>query len=195
MKRSFFFSFFLTALAAFPALAHTGAGLTSSLSTGFAHPIGGMDHVLAMVAVGLLAAQQGGKSLWLIPLSFVAMMVFGGIMGVSGVGLPFVELGIMGSVIVLGAVIALGRQFTAPMSMALVGFLSIFHGHAHGTEMPMNASGLEYGLGFIAATALLHLAGLGFSLALAKIDTKITPLALRASGSAIAVLGVVLFMV
>ncbi|NVK18520.1 MAG: HupE/UreJ family protein [Methylocystaceae bacterium] len=195
MKRSFFFSFFLTAIAALPALAHTGVGEASSLSSGFGHPIGGLDHILAMVAVGILAAQQGGKAIYLIPASFIVMMIFGGVMGVSGVALPFVEIGIMGSVIVLGAVIALGRQFTVPMSMALVGFLSIFHGHAHGTEMPLNASGMEYGLGFIAATALLHLAGLGLSLLIAKIDNKITPLAIRASGSAIAVLGVVLFVI
>ena len=193
MKRSFFLAAALT-VAAMPAMAHTGIGTGSSMASGFTHPIGGLDHILAMVAVGILAAQQGGKSLWLIPASFVAMMVFGGALGLNGVAVPMVELGIVGSIIVLGAVIALGRQFPPAAAMVLVGFLAIFHGHAHGTEMPMDASGLAYGLGFVVATALLHGAGVGASLLARKLDKDITPIALRASGSAIAVMGAVLFV-
>src|SRR5262245_27442008 len=124
------------------AFAHTGAGQASGFAHGFLHPFGGLDHVLAMSAVGLLAARLGGRAMWLIPLSFVAMMVLGGIAGVNGVNLPFVELGISGSILVLGFVIALGRQLPTTLAMALVGFFGIFHGFAHGTEMPVGVHGL-----------------------------------------------------
>ena len=149
MNRSFFLILGTLFVAATPALAHTGVGSVSGFSAGFGHPIGGLDHVLAMVAVGILAAQLGGKSAWLVPASFVTMMVIGGILGINGVHVPFVELGIVGSVIILGAVIALGRELPMGLAMALVGLFAIFHGHAHGTEMPMDASGLEYAFGFI----------------------------------------------
>ena len=146
------------------AYAHTGVGDTSGFAHGFMHPIGGLDHVFVMVAVGLLAARLGGRALWLVPLSFVTMMIVGGIAGVSGIGLPFVELGIAGSILVLGFVIALGRQIPTPLAMALAGFFAIFHGHAHGTEMPVDAAGFAYGAGFVAATALLHAAGIALGI-------------------------------
>lgn len=142
------------------AYAHTGVGDTSGFAHGFMHPIGGLDHVLAMIAVGLLTARLGGRALWLVPLSFVTMMIVGGIAGVGGIGLPFVELGIAGSILALGFVIALGRQIPTPLAMALAGFFAIFHGHAHGTEMPVDAAGFAYGAGFVVATALLHAAGI-----------------------------------
>jgi urease accessory protein len=128
------------------------------------HPMGGLDHVLAMVAVGLLAARLGGRALWLVPLSFVTMMIVGGIAGVGGIGLPFVELGIAGSILVLGFVIALGHQIPTSLAMALAGFIAIFHGHVHGTEMPVDVAGFAYGAGFVAATALLHAAGLALGI-------------------------------
>jgi len=179
---------FLT-LAAQPALAHTGVGPVSGFTAGFGHPVGGLDHVLAMVAVGILAAQQGGRALWLVPAAFVAMMVVGGVLGVAGVALPFVELGIAGSVIALGAVIAVGRRMSVALAMALAGAFAVFHGHAHGTEMPLNASGLAYGAGFVMATASLHVAGIGLGLGAAKLAR---PLALRFGGGAIALAGLAL---
>jgi urease accessory protein len=179
---------FLT-LAAGPALAHTGVGPVSGMAAGFAHPIGGLDHVLAMVAVGILAAQQGGRALWLVPAAFGAMMMVGGALGVAGIALPYVELGIAGSVIVLGAVIAVGRRMPVALAMALAGAFAVFHGHAHGTEMPLNASGLAYGAGFVLATASLHVAGIGLGLGAAK---RARSLALRFGGGAIALAGLAL---
>jgi urease accessory protein len=180
------------ALATLPtaAYAHTGAGDTNSFVHGFTHPVGGLDHVLAMVAVGLLAARLGGKTLWLVPLSFVTMMILGGIAGASGVGLPFVELGISGSILVLGFVIALGGQLPTALAMALVGFFGIFHGHAHGTEMPVDAQGFAYGAGFVLATALLHASGLALGLGADRLAGAWSARASRIAGSAMAAAGI-----
>ncbi|MGE3873271.1 MAG: HupE/UreJ family protein [Parvibaculaceae bacterium] len=179
------------ALAALPtaALAHTGVGDTSGFAHGFMHPVGGLDHVLAMVAVGLLAARLGGRALWLVPLSFVTMMILGGVAGASGVGLPFVELGISGSILVLGFVIALGRQLPTGLAMALVGFFGIFHGHAHGTEMPVDAQGFAYGAGFVLATALLHAAGLALGFGADRLAGSWSARASRVAGGAMAAAG------
>ena len=193
MRNSPLYAFALSVLVATPALAHTGAGSVSGFASGFGHPIGGLDHLLAMIAVGILASQQGGKSLWLLPVSFVAMMVVGGALGIAGVAVPFVELGIVGSVIVLGAVIALGKHMPTGAAMALVGVLAIFHGHAHGTEMPVDASGFEYGLGFALATAMLHAVGLGLGIAAQKAAAKFAPVAVRIGGGVIAAAGLALF--
>ncbi|GAB6054134.1 HupE/UreJ family protein [Magnetospira thiophila] len=194
MKRSFFLAAAVLVAAATPALAHTGAGSVSGFSAGFGHPVGGLDHVLAMVAVGILAAQMGGKSMWFVPASFVGMMIVGGLFGMIGVPVPFVEIGIVGSVIVLGGVIAAGRQMPMGLAMALVGVMAIFHGHAHGTEMPVNASGLEYGVGFAVATTTLHAAGIGLSIAVQKMAEKIAPIAVRVGGGGIAAAGALLFI-
>ena len=194
MNRSFLAALMLSILAAGPALAHTGAGSVSGFAAGFGHPIGGLDHILAMVAVGVLAAQMGGRALWLVPAAFVVMMIVGGLAAVSGIALPMVEIGIVGSVVVLGAVIAFGRKMPVALAMVVVGAMAVFHGHAHGTEMPVSASGLEYGLGFALATALLHAAGIGAALTAAQANAKIAPLALRASGGAIALAGMALFV-
>jgi urease accessory protein len=115
-----------------------------------------------MVAVGLFVAELGGRALWLVPLTFIAVMAAAGITGMAGVRLPFVEIGIGMSVVVLGLVVAF--QFSLPtlVAMTLVGFFAIFHSHAHGVEMPNAASGLHYGVGFVCATALLHSTGVGF---------------------------------
>jgi urease accessory protein len=192
MKRSALALAALLSIAASPALAHTGVGSISGFSAGFGHPIGGLDHVLAMVAVGILAAQMGGRYVWMIPVAFVGMMIVGGVLGVAGVPVPFVEQGIIGSVIILGAVIALGRRLPMAVAVTLVGVFAIFHGHAHGAEMPANASGLEYGLGFAVATALLHSVGIGLGVGAQKASEKLAPIAVRIGGGAIAAVGLAL---
>jgi urease accessory protein len=143
------------------ASAHVGAGETSGLAHGFWHPLGGLDHVLAMVAVGMLAANLGGRALWAVPLTFVAVMAVGGALGIHKVEIPFVEAGIAFSVAVLGLIVALRPQWPVAAAMALVGVFAIFHGYAHGEEMSAGSSGAAYAAGFMTATALLHLAGVG----------------------------------
>ncbi len=150
------------------AYAHTGHADAGGLASGFAHPMAGLDHVLAMLAVGAFAAVLGGRALFLVPLSFVLMMVAGFAAGSAGIGLPYVELGIALSSIVIGAVAASGRSMPVAAAMSLVGAFALFHGQAHGAEMPVGASGLEFALGFVAATALLHAVGLGATLAVGK---------------------------
>ncbi len=175
------------------ALAHPGLpGHTHDLASGFVHPLGGLDHVLAMVAVGLLAAQLGGRALWLVPASFVAAMAAAGVAGMAGVGLPTTELGIAASVGVLGGAIALRLTMPVAAAMALVGFFALFHGYAHGVETPETASGLSYGLGFVAATALLHGVGIAASLALGRLDGTAGRNLVRIAGSLAAMVGVVM---
>lgn len=172
------------------AFAHTGVGHTAGFFHGFEHPIGGIDHVLAMVAVGIFAYVMGGRALWLVPLSFVAMMVAGFALGIARVDVPFVELGIALSSVVIGAAAALGRPMPVAGAMALVGVFAIFHGHAHGAEMPADASGLAYAAGFVAVTALLHLAGIAATFGVATIIGKYGKLAARMGGAAFALGGV-----
>lgn len=172
------------------ALAHTGAGATSGFVHGFEHPIGGLDHLLAMVMVGVLAWQIGGRALWMVPATFVLVMAIGGALGVAGIDMPLVELGIALSVVVLGAVVAFGVRAPVAAAMALAGAFAVFHGHAHGAEMPVGAGGLAYGLGFMLATAMLHLAGLGIGYAVGRIGDRYAPFAVRAVGGVVAVAGV-----
>lgn len=172
-------------LVATPALAHPGHE-TGGLAQGFLHPLGGLDHVLAMVAVGLIAARIGGRALLLVPAAFLGMMALGGAAGAMGWTLPHVETGIALSVLVLGLVLALGVVPPVAGAVALVGAFAVFHGFAHGAEMPGAASGLAYGLGFLAATALLHAAGLGLGLVARRFQTR--P-ALRVAGGALAAAG------
>ncbi len=175
------------------ALAHPGLpGHPHDVASGFLHPLGGLDHVLAMVAVGLLAAQLGGRALWLVPASFVAAMAAAGVAGMAGVGLPTTELGIAASVVVLGGAIALRLTMPVAAAMALVGFFALFHGYAHGVETPETASGLSYGLGFVAATALLHGIGIAASLALGRLDGTAGRNLVRIAGSLAAMVGVVM---
>jgi urease accessory protein len=157
---------------------------------GFEHPIGGLDHVLAMVMVGILACQLGGRALWLVPPTFVAVMAIGGALGVAAVDVPFVELGIALSIVVLGAVVALHLRTPLPAVMALVGFFAVFHGHAHGAEMPEDSGGLAYGVGFMIATALLHVAGIGIGYAIGRIGERYSPMAVRVTGGLVAVAGI-----
>lgn len=182
----------LLALATGPAAAHTGSAPVMGFVSGFLHPFSGLDHVLAMVAVGVLAALIGGRALWLVPASFLGAMVVGSALGFS---LPFVELGIVASVIVLGAAVALAPRMPVALAMALAAAFAVFHGHAHGAEMPAAASALSYGLGFVSATALLHLVGMGGGLAAERLSHGAGRIALRAGGGVIAALGLVLFLV
>jgi urease accessory protein len=152
--------------------AHSGHGDSSGFMHGFMHPVGGIDHILAMVAVGVFAYVLGGKALWLVPLSFVGMMAVGFVFGVNQVNVPFVELGIALSSVVIGGAAALGRPMPVAGAMVLVGVFAVFHGHAHGTEMSADTSGLEYALGFIASTALLHAAGIAAAMGVAKLVGK-----------------------
>lgn len=172
-----------------PAQAHTGAGAVFGLAAGISHPLHGIDHLLAMIAVGMLAALRGGRALWIVPLAFVGVMVLGGVLGVANVPLPFVELGIALSVVVLGALVAFDARFATPVVAAIVGFFALMHGHAHGTEMPGTALGMTYGLGFVAATAALHGLGIGIGLAGTKQAFRS---AVRFGGAAMAVAGLVL---
>jgi urease accessory protein len=173
-----------------PALAHTGIGGTTGLAHGFLHPVGGIDHVLAMVAVGLLAALRGGAALWLVPSAFVTMMAVGGFLGMAGVGIPFAEIGIGLSVVVFGTAVALPCIMPVAAALGLVGFFAVFHGYAHGAEMPDTASGFEYGFGFVLATALLHLAGIALGLGIGKMGELEGRRVARVAGGSMALAGV-----
>ena len=133
--------------------------------------------------------RTGGRALWLVPLSFVSMMVVGSAFGIAGVNLPFVEIGIGLSVVVLGFAVAFGFHIPTAAAMALVGFFAIFHGHAHGAEMPGSASGFEYGGGFVLATATLHACGIGLGLLIGRMGETSARI-LRATGSAMALAGI-----
>jgi urease accessory protein len=184
----------LAALVPQAAYAHTGVGDASGFAHGFMHPIGGIDHVLAMVAVGLFAAHLGGRALWLVPASFVTMMAAGGALGFYGVNLPFIEVGIALSVIVLGAVVALQASLPLAAAMGLVGLFAVFHGHAHGAEMPMDVSAAGYGAGFLIATALLHAAGIGIGLSIGKLAQDSARRVSQFGGTAIAIVGLALLV-
>ncbi|MEZ5829697.1 MAG: HupE/UreJ family protein [Dongiaceae bacterium] len=171
------------------ASAHVGIGSTMGFAHGFSHPMSGLDHTLAMVAVGMFAANLGGRALWAVPLTFVGVMAVGGVLGVLGVAVPFVEAGIALSVIVLGAAVALRWKAPVAVAVGLVGLFALFHGHAHGSEMPVSASGLTYGLGFLLATATLHAIGIGLGLGLTRFGSRYAPRAIQASGAAMAVAG------
>ncbi len=170
-----------------PALAHTGHGDVSGFVAGFLHPVGGLDHVLAMVAVGLFAAHLRRRALWAVPAAFVALMAVGAALGMNGVGVPHVETGIALSVIVFGAMLALGLTLPVGVAMGLVGFFAIFHGHAHGAELPAGASGAAYAAGFLLATAALHGAGVGVGIAAGRLASM---RAVRFGGAAMAAAGV-----
>ena len=172
------------------AFAHPGHGPEIGLIAGFLHPMSGIDHILCMVAVGVFAAVLGGRALWLVPLSFVGMMAVGFLLGANGVTLPFVELAIGLSSVVIGAVAAWGKPMPISAAIALVGAFAIFHGHAHGAEMPANAGGLQFALGFMTATALLHVAGIAGAVGVAKLAGRYgRPLA-RIAGVAFAIGGI-----
>jgi urease accessory protein len=155
------FMFWVLAIAAPAAWAH-GQGVhahDAGLIAGFLHPFSGLDHLLAMVAVGLWAAQQGGRTLWVLPLSFVGAMTIGSALGMTGAAFFGMEAALALSVLALGLLVALRRRMFLPLAASLTGLFALFHGMAHGQEMPLAASPWGYALGMLAATALLHAMG------------------------------------
>lgn len=172
-------------------LAHTGVGETTGFGSGFNHPIGGADHLLAMVAVGLWAVQMGGRAIRVVPGAFVTLMICGGIFAISGIHVPYVEEGILVSVLALGVLIAAAFRFPLAASAAIVGIFAVFHGHAHGTEMPLAIGAVSYSLGFALATALLHAVGMAGGIILQKMNIE---KAIRFAGGAIALSGIYLAM-
>ncbi|MEI8395506.1 MAG: HupE/UreJ family protein [Rhodospirillaceae bacterium] len=179
------------ALAATTAHAHTFGTTGFGFMEGIGHPISGIDHIMAMVAVGLWASQEGGRALWVLPVTFVTMMTFGAFLGVAGIPVPAVELGIAASVLVLGALIAMSARLPLAAAMALVGACAIMHGHAHGAEMPEAAAPILYGIGFVLGTSILHTIGVGVGY---WARSSIARVAVRVSGGAIAAAGVALMV-
>jgi len=152
-----------------PAFAHLNPAEHGSFAAGFSHPLFGLDHILVMIAVGLWAAQIGGRALWVVPTAFVSMMAVGFALAVAGVGLPFVEPAILASVVALGLLVAMAVRLDTAASAAIVGVFALFHGHAHGAELG-SAGALAFSVGFILATAALHVAGIGLGIALQRLS-------------------------
>jgi urease accessory protein len=163
MKRNALRSCLVAAFILAPALAqaHAQAGEASGFLTGFLHPLSGFDHIIAMVAVGLWGAQLGAPAIWLLPVTFPIVMAVGGFLSLIGVPIPGVEIGIALSGVLLGAVVMIEHRPPLFIAAALVAIFAIFHGHAHGAELPPGASGLTYSIGFVIATGLLHACGIG----------------------------------
>ena len=169
------------------AYAHSIGTNAGGFLSGLAHPVFGPDHLLAMFAVGLWGAQIGGRSIWELPVAFPLIMALGGTLGIIGVPLPYTEILIAASMIVLGLAVALAWSPPSRLSIIVVGAFAIFHGHAHGVELPSSANPFAYAVGFVIATGLIHLAGIGFGLVLGKaMDGKVS----RAAGAAISLAGV-----
>lgn len=171
------------------ALAHPGHEQTSSFISGLGHPVAGLDHLLAMVAVGLWAASLGGKALFTVPTMFVASMIIGAMLAIGGVHVPMVEQGILLSVILLGALLFSAKRLPVYVCAAITAIFALFHGAAHGVEMPLAVSSLQYILGFAVATLGLHLVGVGFGHFIQRINT---PIVSRISGAMIGALGLLL---
>jgi len=156
--------FLATVLWPLYAWAHVGSGEAGGFLIGLQHPISGADHVLAMIAVGLWGAQLGAPALWILPVVFPMMMAMGGMLGLMGIPIPGVEVGIAISAVVLGFMVLAEARLKIQLAMVIVAFFAIFHGHAHGTELPAGQSGLLYSIGFVAATGCLHGAGITIGL-------------------------------
>jgi urease accessory protein len=169
------------------ALAHTRGGEAAGFLSGLQHPVSGLDHVLAMIAVGLWGAQLGAPAVWLLPVTFPMVMAFGGMLGLMGVRLPGIEIGIALSAIGLGFAVFQEARPQLWVAALLVAVFAIFHGHAHGTELPPGANGILYSIGFVIATGTLH--GVGISIGLVH-RWPAGRLALRAAGALVAIAGV-----
>lgn len=167
------------------ALAHNIGG--SGILSGLSHPLFGLDHLLAMVAVGVISTQVGKKAIWKVPAIFIAFMIIGGFLAISGLPLPGVEIGIALSVLILGVAIALHKTAPTTLAMLLVGLFAIFHGHAHGSEMPLIANAGLYALGFVSSTALLHISGVLIGHFAKK--TQVTQGILRFAGAGVGLMG------
>jgi len=174
-----------------PALAHTGHEHVVSFASGFRHPWSGLDHMLAMVAVGLWAGVNGGKARWAWPVAFVGVMVAGGALGIAGVPVPMVEPGILASVVVLGLLVLAAIRLPVAVGAALVALFALVHGHAHGGELPVEAAAASYAAGFAIATALLH--GVGLAVAYVA-DGARGGLVVRGAGALVAAAGVALVL-
>lgn len=169
----------LLTAASTPASAHLLGMHGAGFEAGVAHPFSGLDHLLAMLAVGIWAAQQGGRALWAIPLAFVGTLVAGGLLAINGIHLPLVEPGIAASLLLLGLLVARSAHLPLSTGAMLVGLFALFHGHAHGTELPAAASPAGYAIGFVIATAALH--GIGILLG-RRINASSLPLQKIAGG-------------
>ena len=180
----------LLMLGANPAFAHPGHGLTDSFAAGVAHPLSGLDHIAVMVAVGLWAALKGGRALWAWPAAFVGVMLVGGALGMAHVAVPFVESGILASVVALGLLVALAVDLPVWTGAAIVAAFALLHGHAHGSEVAETVSGAEYMAGFALVTATLHGVGIGFAQLMTR--AKLRPL-IRVAGAACVLIGAGLY--
>lgn len=192
MKKTTLLTTIALSLAASPAFAHLNPAEHGSLAAGFSHPLSGLDHILAMVAVGLWAAMLGGRALFVVPAAFVGVMLLGFVAGLSGMPLPFVEPMILASVVVLGLLVALALRVPATAGAIIVGFFAFFHGHAHGAEIGA-AAFASYAAGFAISTALLHGAGILAGLGLGRLGARDKALvAMRIAGGATALAGIAL---
>ena len=185
------FAALITVLSLAPTLAHAHPGHGAGFPAGFAHPMQGLDHLLAMIAAGLWAAQLGGRARWAVPAAFVGVMILGNAIGMAGVAVPFVEPAIVCSVVLLGLLILTAARWPLAASVALVGGFALFHGAAHGAEVPANVGGLAYTLGFTVATAAL----LGCGLAAGAAMTRAAQSGwLRCAGATVAIAGAALVL-
>ncbi len=160
-------------LMAVGAEAHPGHLGDGGFLAGMLHPLSGLDHMIAMVAVGLFAARLGGKAIWMVPLSFVGLLAVGGVWGMMGMFLPVAESMILLSVAVLPAVAVMRWKASTAVASALVGVFALFHGYAHGLELPDGLSGLSYSAGFVTASVSLHILGIGLGISLYKLQQKL----------------------
>ena len=176
----------LLSIAAWRADAHIEAGQAGGFLSGLRHPVSGLDHVLAMVSVGLWGAQLGPPAIWILPVTFPMVMAFGGFLGLVGVPLPGVEIGIALSAVLLGFMVAREARPPLGVAAALVGVFAVFHGHAHGTELPAGQSGILYSIGFVMATGCLHATGIAIGLVHRWPAGRI---ALRAAGVLVTIAG------
>ena len=189
MKRAAVMTFVISfVLAPAAALAHPGHDGAGGLVHGLVHPVTGIDHVLAMIAVGVLAAQYGGRALWLVPMSFLVAMAAAGAVGMAGIPVQIVEAGIGLSVVVLGLMIAFQLKPPTLVAIVVVGLFALFHGYAHGSEMPKGLAGLSFAAGFLIATALLLGAGVGLGRLLQR--RALGRRLIQAGGGAMALVGI-----
>ena len=177
-------AFILTPEAAF---AHAEGGIAGGFVSGFTHPVLGWDHVVAMVAVGLWGAFLGVPAIWLLPVVFPIVMAFGAALGILAIPIPAIEVGIAGSAIVLGLLILLAARLPLWLASVIVGAFAIFHGYAHGAEIPTAANPFAYGIGFVVATGLLHLTGIALGF---LIRWPAGVYAVRAGGGVISLVGI-----
>lgn len=168
------------------AQAHVQGNPAAGFVTGFGHPWSGLDHILVMIAVGIWGAQLGRPAVWLLPVAFPMMMAFGGFIGLLGLPFPSVEVGISLSAIVLGFMVLMEAKANMKFIVALVGFFALFHGYAHGTELPEGQNGLLYSIGFVVGTGTLHCVGISLGL-LHRFNSG--KLILRGAGSVVMVMG------